>query len=92
MHDDPFWKLITEYGGFGEFRPGLFYYSNMDYLLLLLEDVGFVSEWLPGGVIELLYHPHEKRLVGVKINGASTLSLGRLGELIDRVMEAERAK
>jgi hypothetical protein len=66
----------------GEFKPVLSYYPTMDFVLMLTEDVGYVSDLQPGGLIELLYHPQDqKRLVGVKINCVSQLVDGSLAEI-----------
>jgi hypothetical protein len=66
----------------GEFKPVLSYYPTLDFVLILTEDVGYVSAPQPGGLIELLYHPQDqKRLVGVKINCASHLATSSLAEI-----------
>lgn len=56
----------------GEFKPCVRYYEAMDYLLLLEEDVAYVAEYKTQ-FLTLLWHPHEKRLVGVKIENYSFL-------------------
>lgn len=58
------------------FRPGIGYYPAMDWLLVLMEDVGYVAEALIPGVVDILWHPQEKRVVGVKVWDVSAHAIG----------------
>lgn len=51
----------------GEFKPGLFYYPAIDWLLYLSEDCAYRAGTLVPGVVDILWHPHEDRIVGLKI-------------------------
>jgi hypothetical protein len=60
------------------FRPGCahFNYGSFDVLLYLSEDCSYRAKYLPGLEMELLYHPYEDRIVGVKILNFSKLLKG----------------
>ncbi len=55
----------------GTFTPGVTYHCGMDWLLLLTEDVSYRADPLVPGVVDVLWHPHEDRIVGLKIWDAS---------------------
>ncbi len=55
----------------GMFAPGIAYYCGMDWLLLLTEDVSYRADPLVPGVVDVLWHPYENRIVGLKIWDAS---------------------
>lgn len=75
---DNFAKFFEDMTGrklvIGEFKPCASYYPGMDMLLYLEKDCGYVSQYIAGTNIELLWdnHPdHGGKLVGVKIMGFS---------------------
>jgi hypothetical protein len=86
MGEEDVWdKFLQMFGPIGEFTPCLTYFHDMDFIILLLEDIGYVSDSRPGGIIELLYHPQEQqKLVGIKINCASALVTQSMAELLKR--------
>ncbi len=49
----------------------------MDQLFYLSEDVSYRSEQLIPGVVEVLWHPDEDRVVGIKIWDVSQHEAGR---------------
>ena len=51
----------------GQFKPRATYYPAMDWLLVLFEDVPYRADSLSVGDIDILWHPHENKIVGVKI-------------------------
>ncbi len=55
----------------GEFKAGASYYPDMDWLLMLTEDVAYRADPLVPGVVDVLWHPYENRIVGLKIWDAS---------------------
>ena len=55
------------------FKPCAIYYEGMDWLICLEEDCSYTAKYIPGSRFELLMHPHEDRIVGVKIQGFSEL-------------------
>jgi hypothetical protein len=57
----------------GEFKPCAHYYSAMDHVLYLREDVSYRAERVDR-FLSLLRHPHEERLVGLKVEGWRSLS------------------
>ena len=52
-----------------EFKPMATYDVNLDRLILLLEDVGYVSRPFIPGVVDILMHPAGTHVVGVQIWG-----------------------
>jgi hypothetical protein len=52
----------------GDFLPVARYYKEMDLILYLTEDCSYVADRL-SAFLTILWHPYEKRLVGVKIKG-----------------------
>lgn len=55
----------------GEFRPGAFYVEAMDWLMYLSEDVAYRADPLIIGVVDILWHPYEDRIIGFKVWDAS---------------------
>lgn len=41
--------------------------SDVDWLVVLSEDIGYVSQSVIVGDLEILWHPFEPRIVGIKI-------------------------
>ena len=80
------WGLTP--GDLGQFKPGAFYYPAMDWLIYLAEDVAYRSDSLVQGVVEVLWHPHEDRIVGMKIWDVSQHATGRrilkMGKFIEK--------
>lgn len=73
------------------FEPCANYFSCMDSLILQIEDVSYRTTICPGThrVIDLLYHPQEMRLVGIRINGLGALKIIKnkyVSELIKEAM------
>lgn len=56
----------------GAFKPCGFYLEPMDELFILTEDCSYRADY-KSDYIDLLWHPYEERLVGVKIKGFKTL-------------------
>jgi hypothetical protein len=58
------------------FKPCAYYMPEpMDWLVILMEDVSYRSE-PTGGPFEILWHPYEDRIVGVKIMAISWFEHG----------------
>lgn len=60
-----------------DFIPGAGYYPEMDWLIYLTEDVQYRSDQLIPGVVDVLWHPYENRIVGLKIWGVSQSAGGQ---------------
>lgn len=58
------------------FKPVARYYEAMDCVIYLLEDLAYSADRVDG-FLTLLWHPHEERLIGVKLKGFRFL-FGRL--------------
>ena len=56
----------------GKFQPCATYNRDLDWLVWLDEDVGYVAHPVHPG-FEVLMHPYENRVVGYKIVGARRL-------------------
>lgn len=66
-----------------EFQPCCAYYPALDFLLYLTEDCAYVAgKFIPKTHVELLMHPHEDRVVGIKIHGFSALASGSMRRTI----------
>ncbi len=57
--------------GIRPFKPVAFYHHELDWFCYLERDCGYVSHFIPGSNISLLYDPKDNQLVGVSIEGAS---------------------
>lgn len=55
-----------------EFIPCATYFSAMDELICLTEDCSYRSD-VADLYLDILYHPHEERIVGVKLKEAKFL-------------------
>lgn len=59
------------------FTPSTQYYPAMDELIILTEDVSHRSQWCSDLPIEILWHPYEDRIVGMKFTSVSRTPGGR---------------
>lgn len=63
--------------------PDTRYYQAIDSVLCLVEDVPYRSEFI-NDCLEVLWHPEERRLVGLKIRHAKKVHRGLSGWPKDR--------
>ena len=66
--DRPFPDLADPWGD-GDFKPHVSYQGAMDWLMVILEDVSYRAQ--PLGPVDVLWHPHEDRIVGIKLRDAT---------------------
>jgi len=55
------------------FKPKVTYYSAMDFILYLTEDVSYRTEYVDS-LLEILWHPQEDRMVGVKVSNVQLIN------------------
>jgi hypothetical protein len=55
-------------GEVGQFQPHAKYHHGLDMVVYLAEDCSYMSEPVDG-FLTLLWHPHDVRLVGIKLKG-----------------------
>jgi hypothetical protein len=74
--------LLSAWGGAEPqpFRPIARYYEAMDCVIFLQEDVAYSADRVDG-FLTLLWHPHEEKLIGVKLKGFRFL-FGRLQAIL----------
>ena len=53
----------------GDFKPHVSYQGQMDWLMVILKDVSYGAQ--PLGPVDVLWHPHEDRIVGIKLRDAT---------------------
>lgn len=74
---DELLKSLGHAGQISPFKAGASYFSAMDWLLYLAEDVPYRADAMIPGLIDVLWHPYEDRIVGIKIWDASKHAAGQ---------------